>query len=63
MHNTFQNALDQRTQECATNLQNSFEDFVLSDERYLDASKTGNVKDSNECYIIRETFSQFDWFF
>lgn len=48
--NTFQNVLDQRAQEWATNLQNSFEDYVLSDESYLNAAKTGNVRDSIECF-------------
>lgn len=35
-----QNVLDQRAQESATNLQNSFEDYVLSDQRHLKAAKT-----------------------
>ncbi|KAJ7369820.1 ATPdependent RNA helicase [Desmophyllum pertusum] len=34
------NVLDQRAQESATNLQISFEDHVLSDQRYLKAAKT-----------------------
>lgn len=34
------NVLDQRAQESATNLQNSFEDHVLSEQRHLKAAKT-----------------------
>jgi len=36
----FKNTLNQRAQERATSLQNSFEDYVLTNERYLDAAKT-----------------------
>ena len=39
----FQNFLDQKAQESATDLQNSFEGYVLSDQHNLKAAKTGAV--------------------
>ncbi|XP_078366831.1 ATP-dependent DNA helicase DDX31-like isoform X2 [Oculina patagonica] len=39
-HKKSKKILDQRAQESATNLQNSFEDHVLSDQRHLNAAKT-----------------------
>ena len=39
----FQNVLDQKAQESATNLQNLFENYVLSDQHNLKAAKKGTV--------------------
>lgn len=36
----FKSTFNQRAQERATSLQNSFEDYVLTNKRYLDAAKT-----------------------